>query len=57
MGKSSNLELVRTVIDLKSEHSGASADVEYERPFSKFERRFGPVSVRPRTTLVSLREQ
>ncbi|KAM5543307.1 hypothetical protein V8D89_003181 [Ganoderma adspersum] len=32
-GKSSNLDLVRTVIDMKSEHKGAPLDVDYDKPF------------------------
>ncbi|KAM5543313.1 hypothetical protein V8D89_003187 [Ganoderma adspersum] len=32
-GKSSNLDLVRTVIDMKSEHKGAPLDLDYDKPF------------------------
>ncbi|PIL33904.1 transcription factor [Ganoderma sinense ZZ0214-1] len=41
-GKSSNFDLVRTVIDMKSEHKGAPLDVDYDKPFIQIQKRFQP---------------
>lgn len=46
MGKSSNFDLIRTVMDLKREHDATSTNVEYERPFTEDHERFTPVRVR-----------
>ena len=48
-GKSSNFDLVRTVIDMKSEHKGAPLDIFYDKPFFQIhiQKQFQPVSPSP----------
>ncbi len=49
-GKSSNFDLVRTVLGLKSKHKrGDSMDIQPDKPIiTELQKRFRPVSIYPR---------